>query len=120
MRKQIVTGSQYPIDFKVTLPIRRGGLFVATGPKASILLSSKYFDKITNSTQDLGDFTPRFNLGVGFRVGAELPIARAGFLLIESGYNWGLLNTAIISSAKQREGELSLLSLGFRINFPKK
>ncbi len=109
-----------PIEFKVTLPIRRGGLFVAMGPKSSILLSSEYSEKINNSSQDLTDFTPRFNLGLGFRIGTELAIAKIGFLLIESGYNWGLLNTAIVSEAKSREGEFSLFALGFRVNFPKK
>lgn len=109
-----------PIDLKVTLPIRRSGLFVAIGPKSSFLLSSKYSEKINNTSENLIEFTPRFNLGLGFRVGAELAIAKIGFLLIESGYNWGLLNTAFVSSAKSREGELSFLSLGFRVNFPKK
>lgn len=109
-----------PIDFKVTLPIRRGGLYIAMGPKSSILLASKYTDNISGNTEDLGDLTPRFNLGLGFRFGTELAIAKIGFLLIESGYNWGLLNTAIITAAKSREGEFSLLALGFRINFPKK
>lgn len=109
-----------PIELKVTLPIRRSGLYAAMGPKGSILLASKYSEKIYNTTQDLADLTSRFNLGLGFRIGTELAIAKIGYLLIESGYNWGLLNTSIISSANMREGEFSPIALGFRINFPKK
>lgn len=54
-----------PVDFKVTLPIRRSGLYLTAGPKASILLSSEYADSISTVTQDLADLTPRFNLSLG-------------------------------------------------------
>jgi hypothetical protein len=109
-----------PIDFKATLPIRRGGLYLAVGPKTSILLSSKYTDSLSNNPQDLSDLTPRFNLGLGFRFGAEFSIAKAGYLFIESGYHRGLVNTSPISSANTKEGELALLGIGFRMNFPTK
>lgn len=109
-----------PIDFKVTLPIRRGGLYLAAGPKASILLSTTYKDSITNTTEDLGDLTPRFNFALGFRFGAEIAIANAGYLFFESGYHKGLLNTSPISSATTKEGEITLIGLGFRINVPSK
>jgi hypothetical protein len=108
-----------PIDFKVTLPIRRSGLYLAAGPKASILLSSTYSDSITGYTENLGNLTPRFNLGLGFRFGAEIAIANAGFLIIESGYHKGLLNTSIVSSANTQEGEIVPIGFGFRMNLPK-
>jgi hypothetical protein len=107
-----------PIDCKVTLPIRRSGLYLAVGPKASILLASQYTDNLTNTTEDLSDLTPRFNLGIGIRLGAEFPIFNAGFLFVESGYHFGLLNTSPISSSTTQEGEISLLGIGFRMNIP--
>jgi hypothetical protein len=107
-----------PIDFKVTLPLGRSGLYCAAGPKASILLSSKYTDSLTNTTEDLSGFTPRLNVGIGLRLGAEFPIAKAGFLFIESGYHIGLLNTSPITSSTTQEGEISLFGMGFRLNLP--
>lgn len=107
-----------PVDIKVTLPIRRSGLYLAAGPKASILLSSTYKDSLSNYELDLGDLTPRFNLSLGFRFGVELAIARAGFLLIESGYHKGLINLSPVSSVKTQEGEFVPISLGFRMNVP--
>lgn len=108
-----------PIDFKVTLPIRRSGLYLAAGPKASILLSSTYNDSISGYTEDFGKLTPRFNFGIGFRFGAEIAIANAGFLLIESGYHKGLLNTSPLPSGNTQEGDIVPIGFGFRMNFPK-
>jgi len=107
-----------PVDFKVTLPIRRSGLYVAAGPKASILLSSTYTDSISGFTEDLGSLTPRLNLGIGFRFGVELAIANAGYLFIESGYHKGLLNITPVPSATTQEGEIDALGVGFRMNIP--
>jgi hypothetical protein len=109
-----------PIDFKATLPIRRGGLYLAVGPKTSILLSSKHTDSLSDNLQDLSGLTPRFNLGLGFRFGAELSIANAGYLFIESGFHRGLVNTSPISSANTQESELALLGIGFRMDFTTK
>lgn len=108
-----------PLDFKITLPIRRGGLYVALGPKATILLASKYTDNLNNVNEDLIDLTPRFNLALGLRAGAELAIANAGFLLIESGYHTGMINVSPMSSVNLKMGNLTLFSLGFRINCSK-
>ncbi len=107
-----------PIDFKVTLPFRRSGIYLGVGPKASILLASTYTDDISNTSEDLAGLTPRFNFGLGIRLGAEFAIAKIGFLFIESGYVFGLLNTSPISSATTQEGEISFLGLGFRTNLP--
>lgn len=107
-----------PIDLKVTLPIRRAGIYVAAGPKMSILLSSKYSDSLANTTEDITDLTPRFNLQLGFRLGAEFPIGKAGYIYVESGYHKGLINLSPVSEASTKEGEITLLGAGFRINLP--
>lgn len=107
-----------PVDLKVTLPILRNRLYCSAGPKVSILLSSKYTDKITTFTEDLSTLMPKVNLGAGLKLGAEFPIARAGFLFIESGYHLGLLNTSPVSSAATQEGEIALLGMGFKMNVP--
>lgn len=107
-----------PVDFKVTLPMGRSGLYLAVGPKASILLSSKYSDSLANTTEDLSDLTPGFNMGIGFRLGAEFPISKAGFLFVESGYHYGLLNISLVPSSTTKEGEITLLAMGFRMNIP--
>jgi hypothetical protein len=109
-----------PVDFKVMLPIRRSGLYLAVGPKASILLSSTYRDSLTSIKNDMADKTPRFNFGIGFRFGAELAIAHAGYLLLESGYHKGLVNLSHISKSKTFEGEIVPIGIGFRFNVPSK
>ncbi len=107
-----------PIDFKATLPFGRSGVYIAIGPKASILLSSTFTDNLDNTTSDLTDDTPRFNLAIGGNFGIEFPIANAGHLFIESGYHQGLLNTSPDSSLKIQESEINFLKVGFRITLP--
>jgi len=51
-----------PVDFKVTLPIKHSGLYVAAGPKFSFLLSSTYKDSIAGTSLNVTETTPRFNL----------------------------------------------------------
>jgi hypothetical protein len=102
-----------PIDVKLTLPIGRGGLFLAMGPKASVLVSASHRDKLTQKTHDLGDETSRFNFAVGFRVGGEIPIGDVGSVLIESGYHKGLINTW--KGSDTQEGEIVLLGIGFKM-----
>lgn len=108
-----------PIDFKVNIPIRRGGIYVTTGPKMSFLLSSEYTDNIDDITIDAAEETPRFNLSIGFHLGAEIPIARVGNLFVQTGYYFGILNVAPTSYLKTRENEFALLGIGFRLNLPK-
>jgi hypothetical protein len=55
---------------------------------------------------------------VGLKLGAEFPLARAGFLFFEAGYHLGLLNTSVISSATTQEGEITLLGMGFKMKLP--
>jgi len=91
---------------------------LAAGPKACILLSTKYKDNISNTTIDLYDRTTGFNLQLGFRVGWETAIANLGYFFIEGGYHTGLIDMSLISSAKIKEGEIVPLGIGFRMNFP--
>lgn len=109
-----------PIDFKVTLPFRRSGVYLAVGPTASFLLSSTYKDSITNTKSDLTDDTPEFNLSLGGSFGFEFAIGKIGHLLIESGYHHALINSSMISGRNTKESEINLLGLGFRINLPSK
>jgi hypothetical protein len=108
----------FPIDIKVTLPIRRSGIYLCAGAKISYLLSSEYRDSISGFTQDLGSVTPRLNIGLGLRIGTELPVGNVGYVFLESGYTLGLSNLAFINKANTREGEIIPLGLGFRMNVP--
>lgn len=107
-----------PIDFKATLPFGRSGVYITIGPKASILLSSTHTDNLYNSSHDITDDTPRFNLAIGGNIGIEFPIANAGHLFIESGYHQGLLDTSPDSFYKFQESEINFLKIGFRITLP--
>jgi len=105
-----------PIDFKVTLPFRRSGFYIAAGPKASILLSSKGTDNITIEEYTITNDTPRFNLALGGDIGLEFAIGNLGHLFVESGYHQGILNTSPSESGTTQESEINFLKLGFRIN----
>jgi hypothetical protein len=109
----------FPIDLKVTLPIKRAGIYLCAGTKISYLLASEYRDSITGFTQDLGKATPGLNIGLGFRIGTELPVGNVGHVFLESGYTLGLSNLAFISRATTREGEIIPLGAGFRLNVPR-
>jgi hypothetical protein len=109
-----------PIDFKVMLPFRKSGVYLAAGPKFSFLLSSTVKDSLKNREYDLKSDTPGFNFGIGAKLGFEFAIGTLGHLLVESGYCHGLLNTSPVSGINTKEGEASLLGLGFRVNLSQK
>lgn len=106
-----------PLDVKLTLPIGRGGLYLAMGPKASVLVSASHRDKLTQQSHDVGGDTSRFNFAVGFRVGGEIPIGDVGSIVIEAGYHKGLVNTW--KGSDTQEGEIVLLGVGFKMDLLK-
>jgi hypothetical protein len=108
-----------PIDFKIMIPIRHSGLYAAFGPKSTILLSSRYKDNFYGGSYDFAPLTSRFNLMLGFKVGAELAFLKIGHLFFEGGYHAGLINVSPISSEKSRLGNRTLFCMGFRVNLPK-
>jgi hypothetical protein len=107
-----------PLDFKIMVPIRRSGLYAALGPKAAILLSSRYKDNLYGGSYDFAPLTTRFNLMLGFKVGAELAFLKIGYLFFEGGYHAGLVNVSPISSSNSRLGNRTLFCMGFRVNLP--
>lgn len=109
-----------PVDFKVTLPIRRSGLYLTAGPKFSFLLSSTYKDSIAGTSLNVSKTTPRFNLSLGGTIGFEIAIAKFGYLLLESGYHHAVTNTSMYVGKKAMESDITLLGVGFRLNVPSK
>lgn len=107
-----------PLDVKVMWPIRRSGLYAAFGPKATILLSSKYTDNLHGGSYDFAPLTSRFNLLFGFRVGGEIAIANSGYLFFEGGYQTGFINISPLSTQNSRMGNLTPFCMGFRIKLP--
>jgi hypothetical protein len=108
-----------PLDLKVMLPIRRGGLYATIGPKATILLSSKYTDNLHGASYDVASMVSRLNFMVGFQIGAEIAIAKIGHLFFEGGYHLGFTNMSPISTANSRMGNITPFCMGFRLDLPK-
>jgi hypothetical protein len=108
-----------PLDIKIMIPIRRSGLYAAFGPKATILLSSKYKDNLYGGSYDFAPLIPHFNLMLGFKVGGEIAFTKIGHLFFEGGYHAGLINMSPISSNKSTLGTLTPFCMGFRVNLPK-
>ncbi len=102
-----------PVELKLLVPIKRSGLYATVGPQFGFLLSAKTIDN-ENDTNVKNNATKVFNMGLGFRAGFEIAIAKH-HLYFESGYDFGL-SEVYTTSLEAKTGTLTLISAGFRIN----
>ncbi len=124
-----------PLDLKLKLPLKRAGIYTIAGAKLGFLLSAKEkLDQtvnIFNSSNidlpyDLNSTSESYekniknsatavNMSLGFRLGGEIPIRRL-HLLLESGYDFGLIEVMKDEKLVERSGVFTLLSIGLRLN----
>ena len=118
-----------PVNVKVLLPIKAGGLYVAGGPSFDILLVSKGYAKGIENDQTVTDrkgidtkdfYVNSYSFALSFRVGGEIAIGKHN-LFLESGYDFGFTESMSGGSVNGHEytfknGRLTFISLGFRIN----
>ncbi len=118
-----------PVNVKVMLPINAGGIYLAGGPSFDILLASKGHAKEVENNQTITDvkdvdtkdaYVNSFSFALGFRIGGEIKTGKHN-LILESGYDFGFIESMRGGSRNGHEytfknGRLTLLSLGFRIN----
>ncbi len=122
----------FPVNVKVMLHIKAGGLYLEGGPSFDILLASKGYIKAVENNQTIADekdidtkesYVNSFSFVLGFRVGGEIKAGKHN-LFIESGYDFGLTESMMGGSRNGHEytfnnGRLTFISLGFRINTKK-
>ncbi len=118
------TNLVFPLDFKLMIPTRSGGVFLALGPEVSFLLAAKRTDDVKNTFNpdnsthietDISDDYAAVGIGVGFRLGLEKRIGRHT-LLLETGYTGGLSDMCKDEIITMKNMEFSILQLGFRFN----
>ncbi|MFP4013597.1 MAG: outer membrane beta-barrel protein, partial [Chitinispirillaceae bacterium] len=113
-----------PVEVKVLLPLSWGGLYLTAGPEFSFMLGAKYKEDITytvtteknrSSETDVTDYYKTFSMGLGFRLGGEIAIGKHT-LFLESGYMGGLTNISENEDLGIKNGEITLLQLGFKFS----
>lgn len=124
-----------PIDLKFKLPLNRSALYSSIGAKLGLLLTAKEkleqkvtlngisnpdlpynLDPISDSYEkNLKEKSSAINMSLGFRLGGEIPIRRL-HLLIESGYDIGLIDIMKNEKLVDRSGVLTIIALGLRLN----
>lgn len=93
-----------PIHFKLTIPIKRSGIFFIVGPETSFLLSAKAINdmeiEVSNevtkidTTYDAKNHFNAIDFGIGFSIGGEIAIGKHA-LLLSSGYSAGITDIFI-------------------------
>ncbi len=113
-----------PLEAKVMLPLSWGGFYLTAGPEFSFMLGAKYKvdaaytitkEKDENSEVDVSDSYKSFSMGFGFKLGGEAAIGKHT-LFFESGYMGGLTNIAEDEDLEMKNGEITLLQLGFKFS----
>lgn len=124
-----------PLELKLKLPLNRSGLFAIGNAKLGFLLTAK--DSLEHSVtqinpsiidlpynlpsasesyeKDIKNQASAVNMSLGFRIGGEFPIRRL-HILLESGYDFGLIEIMKKEKLVERSGILTLLSIGVRLN----
>lgn len=124
-----------PIELKLKLPLNRAAIYTSLGAKLGFLLTAKEqlkqkvnlngvsnpdlpynLDPISDSYEkNLKNNSSTVNMSLGFKIGGEIPIRRL-HLLIESGYDIGLIDIMKEEELVDRSGVLTILALGLRLN----
>lgn len=124
-----------PLDLKLKLPLNRAGLYTVAGAKLGFLLSAKeklehtvtvinqsptslpYDLQLTSNSyeKNIKNDASAINMSLGFRLGGEIPVRRL-HLLLESGYDFGLIEIMKKEKLVNKSGILTILSVGLRLN----
>ncbi len=116
-----------PIEMKAMVPTRSGGIYLSGGPELVFLLGAKnsYDVSFTETTSenkstetDVKDKYKGFSFGLGWKLGGEINVKQHN-ILIETGYTAGLTNISKDEKITMKNGEFTLLQLGFRFNTEK-
>lgn len=135
-RELIFSYLTIPLDLKAKLPINRSAIYAIGSAKFGFLLSAD--DKMTHTVKtespssvnkleynlptisteydlNIKDDASTLNMSLGFRIGGELPLRRF-HILIESGYDFGLIEIMKDEDLVYKSGTFTIISLGVRLN----
>lgn len=125
-----------PLDIKLKLPLGNAGIYSSIGAKMGFLLSAKEelkqtFELISSEqgieipynlnassdkySRDIKKSSTNINMSLGFRFGGEIPFRRL-HVILESGYDLGLIEVMKEEDLVDKSGIITILSLGLKLN----
>lgn len=106
-----LTMVNFPVDLKLTVPIRRGGIYILGGPRFDLVVGGKYGHVESDTRSDVSEAFDTFNFQLGLGVGGEIPV-KSHHILVEATYSGGI--SKLMHGDIDNNTSVLLFSVGFR------